>query len=200
MRFADEFSIAKTSLDVPENAVLPHPLLVELRTGTSCTREIGSDLMGTANTAVQQDARFRDFGGESRSLLGFVRMPARPELVRRAREFTRWTFELSQLPEGTIDAAVLVVSELVTNVVRHNDGEPEPIAELVLLAESGDTVRIEVHDSGRYPLEPRTSRLSDESGRGLKMVAAVASRCGVDATPAGKRVWCELKASGEACR
>ncbi|WP_370335858.1 ATP-binding protein [Catenulispora sp. MAP5-51] len=148
--------------------------------------------MGTANTAVHQHARFRDSAGEPRGLLGFVRMPARPELVRRAREFTRWTFELAQLPEGTIDAAVLVVSELVSNVVRHGDGEPEPIAELVLLAQPGDTVRIEVHDSGRYPFEPHGSQIADESGRGLMVVAAVASRCGVVATPAGKCAWCEF--------
>ena len=153
--------------------------------------------MGTLNAAVQQHARYEDGSIESRSVLGLVRLPARPELVRRAREFTRWTFEVSQEPEGLIDDAVLVVSELVTNVVRHSRSGPEAIAELVLLSVPGDAVRIEVHDSGRYPLKPRTSRLAEESGRGLKVVAAVASRCGVDVTPSGKRVWCELKPAAE---
>jgi len=153
--------------------------------------------MGTLNTAVQQHARYEDGSIESRDVLGLVRLPARPEEVRRAREFTRWTFEVSQESKSLIDDAVLVVSELVTNVVRYSDSGPEPIAELVLLAVPGGAVRIEVHDCGQYPLKPRTSRMADESGRGLKVVAAVASRCGVDVTPSGKRVWCELKPAAE---
>ena len=153
--------------------------------------------MRTLDTAVQQHARYEDGSIESRSVLGLMRLPARPELVRRAREFTRWTCEVSQEPESLIDDAVLAVSELVTNVVRYGQRGPEPIAELVILAVPGGVVRIEVHDSGRYPVVPRNSRIADESGRGLKVVAAVASRCGVDVTPSGKRVWCELKPAAE---
>lgn len=152
--------------------------------------------MGTLNTAVQQHARYEDGSIESRSVLGLVRLPARPEEVRRAREFTRWTFEVSQEPESLIADAVLAVSELVTNVVRHSHSGPEPIAELVLLALPDDVVRIEVHDCELYPLKSR-SRIAEESGRGMKVVAAVASRCGVDVTPVGKRAWCELKPAAE---
>lgn len=103
-------------------------------------------------------------------------------------------------PEAVMDYAVLVTSELVSNAVQHAGGE----LVLVVLAGSGK-VRTEVHDQGD-PIEPtlfaaggvgqdaRRAAVTDQRGRGLLIVAAVADRWGTteqEPTP-GKSVWFEL--------
>ena len=100
-------------------------------------------------------------------------------------------FALSYLrdavPTDVLDAAELVVTELVTNAVLHG----APPVRLVVGVE-GDAARIEVSDSSRaLPVRPRSST-DGMTGRGLALVDAVSDDWGVRPTPgqdAGKAVW-----------
>ncbi|MCE7078698.1 ATP-binding protein [Streptomyces sp. ST2-7A] len=97
-----------------------------------------------------------------------------------------------------VDTARLLVSELVTNVFRHTSVSLVTIRTTL----NGDRVRIAVSDdSPTQPAVPpspdrlRTGR-DTEDGRGLFLVAALASDWGLVPRPRtegiGKTVWCEL--------
>ncbi len=118
-----------------------------------------------------------------------VTLPAAPQAARIARAFTRRaliTWDLMHLEE----AAVLLVSELVANVVRHTQ---TGAALMVLRLEcAGTCLRIEVEDTDpRWP-QPRQSAGLCESGFGFVLVEALAGKWGVRETHAGKAVWTEL--------
>ena len=97
-----------------------------------------------------------------------------------------------ELPRATAEDALLIVSELVTNAVRH--GQPEIVLQLDL---GDDRIRIEVHDGGdELPLVPADQPAVDRpTGRGLLIVAATASDWGITrpTTGSGKTVWAELR-------
>jgi hypothetical protein len=87
-------------------------------------------------------------------------------------------------PEG-LDALRLLASEVVANVVVH----ARTSMQLRAWVEHG-CVRIEVSDD--LPPDPAV-RPGDGEAYGLRLVEALASRWGVDATPEGKTVWFELR-------
>lgn len=90
-----------------------------------------------------------------------------------------------------IDAAQLCVTELVTNVIRHvGPGTPAELS----MGMSGTSVRIEVQDPDLRVL-PTLVHATEESetGRGMAIVDAVATRWGVlIQSPERKVTWCEL--------
>ena len=82
----------------------------------------------------------------------------------------------------------LLVSELVTNAVRHSGQGPE--SRIVLAARlHPNHARIEVRDGGPG-FDPDVRH--DTSGFGLRMLDALASRWGVDRDDSGTRVWFEV--------
>ena len=85
----------------------------------------------------------------------------------------------------------LVVTELATNAVVHAGS-----AFSVSLTPSGGAIRISVGDT--LPLGPRGAdqELTAAPGHGLGVVAAMATRWGVETVPGGKAVWAELPLSG----
>jgi anti-sigma regulatory factor (Ser/Thr protein kinase) len=91
-------------------------------------------------------------------------------------------------PEDPIaDDVELIVSELVTNVVRHTlDGglleawDPKPEVPL----------RLEVSDTDQSPVSPIEG--SEQGGHGLHIVESIADSWGVRSTDRGKTVWAEL--------
>jgi len=86
------------------------------------------------------------------------------------------------------DDAELLVSELVANVVRHV-GLPMTVR----LARRPDLVRVEVDDPSATAPLVRHPDSEKESGRGLLLVAAMASRWGTELhRDDGKTVWFEL--------
>lgn len=126
-------------------------------------------------------------------VLGCLRLPALPACVGRARRFARMVLELSEAEPGPIAEVEVIASELMTNVVVHDDWDLEPFA-LVVLARKGAMLRLEVHDSYAYMGELKTPDETSEDGRGLTIVAELAERWGMDETPDGKCVWAELTA------
>lgn len=88
--------------------------------------------------------------------------------------------------------AELLVSELVTNALRHG----RPPVELRLNAAPEKVLRIEVLDTadGADPVQSHAA-LDAVSGRGLGIVAALAVRWGTEHLDSGKVVWAELDPS-----
>lgn len=86
----------------------------------------------------------------------------------------------------------LLVSELVTNAVRHAGLRRGQHIRLIVDVE-GHIVRVEVHDPGRgfTPRAP-TPDPARASGWGLYLVEELADRWGVDRAGRGTRVWFEL--------
>lgn len=113
-------------------------------------------------------------------------LPAVPESVAFARALVD-AIE-PPLPEDTHRSARLLVSELVTNAIRHGAGT----AVRVRLERGRDVLRIEVHDGGDgFVARPRQPDHHKGSGWGLHFVSRLARRWGVDADE-GTTVWLEL--------
>ncbi|MEU6850630.1 ATP-binding protein [Actinacidiphila alni] len=115
--------------------------------------------------------------------------PHGPRSVGKARHLLARTLEEWGLPHLS-DAAELVVSELVTNSVRH---AAEPRGRLIYtrFQRVGDSVRIEVHDANDSKPERREVPSDEETGRGLYLVQAITGgQWGVsDRKGVGKQVW-----------
>ncbi|MHC5907314.1 SpoIIE family protein phosphatase [Streptomyces sp. S6] len=114
------------------------------------------------------------------------RLAPEPAQVRRARaavaeQLHEWG--LARL----VDNAVLMVSELVTNAVRHAPGQA-----VVLRLVRGETLLCEVDDAGHELPTFLDAGALDEAGRGLRVVSTLAREWGASRSGAGKSVWFEL--------
>ncbi|GGN04167.1 SpoIIE family protein phosphatase [Streptomyces fuscichromogenes] len=115
---------------------------------------------------------------------------AEPERVAEARQHVRELLHDWGSPDQ-VDSAVLLVSEMLTNVLVHTD------ADALLLAEvSGQApercLRVEVTDGGDdLPHKRRPGELAS-SGRGLVLIEILADAWGVDPRGQGKSIWFEL--------
>lgn len=115
--------------------------------------------------------------------------PADPGAVRAARAAVRGRLREWGL-DGLADIAALLVSELVTNSLRHATG---PIGvRLVRPGRADGVLLVEVSDPLPDPPRERVARPEDESGRGLQLVAHAARRWGTRPGVTGKTVWFEL--------
>jgi serine/threonine-protein kinase RsbW len=112
-------------------------------------------------------------------------LPNDDTAARRARNAVRTTLKRWHL-YGLIDDAVLAVSELTTNAVRH--GLP-PI--LLFVRRGFAHVRIDVGDARPDGLAPRQDPAEfRESGRGLDIVSSVSDEAGSESIPDdGKTVY-----------
>lgn len=114
-----------------------------------------------------------------------------PEAVRHARRFTRRTLRAWGVTEET-DAALLVVSELVTNALVHTEGQVR--LDLTLVSHR---LRIAVADgSPRTPVKPPSIGWEATGGRGIYLVEALSAAWGTLPVGGGKQVWCELPLRG----
>ena len=130
-----------------------------------------------------------------------IAFTAAPAAVRRARHWIAAQLARTD-PAELIDAAVLLVSELVTNAVHASaaaagsSGSADPGRVELAVARTRDTVRIEVSDSAHGSLPaPSDPSADDESGRGLQVITALTRQWGCRSVQRGKVVWCELAAA-----
>ncbi|MFB7506097.1 SpoIIE family protein phosphatase [Streptomyces broussonetiae] len=111
-------------------------------------------------------------------------LPADPAVVADARKEAARQLDEWGLEELAFTVE-LVVSELVTNAIRHAHG---PIR-LRLIREH--TLICEVSDGGATAPHLRHPRTMDEGGRGLLLVSQFAERWGTRFVPSGKVIWAE---------
>jgi anti-sigma regulatory factor (Ser/Thr protein kinase) len=113
--------------------------------------------------------------------------PATADSVPLARRLALQS--LPALGPDVRDRVALVVSELVTNCVRH--ARTDFRLEVTLF----DTeVHIEVSDQGAGRVDIKSPTLAEPHGRGLQIVRGLAHGWGVIPAPvgAGKTVWCDV--------
>lgn len=90
---------------------------------------------------------------------------------------------------GVVEEAQLLVSELVTNAVRHG----APPIELQVRCAGGDRLQVRVRDSHPGVPRPREADLDAEGGRGLMLVDLVSDAWGHEEDLDGKTIWFTLK-------
>ncbi|WP_414168660.1 ATP-binding protein [Streptoverticillium reticulum] len=112
-----------------------------------------------------------------------------PERVARLRRTICAPLKLWGVPD-LVEAVQLCVTELVTNVITHvGAGTPT----WVTMTANEACLRIEVSDTDAEAMPSLACTAStQETGRGLGIVAIVADRWGVIPHEHGKVVWCEL--------
>lgn len=127
---------------------------------------------------------------------------AEPERVAAARQHLRELLH-DWADDEQIDSAVLMVSEMLTNVLVHTDGHALLVAEVTCgeaaaRGEAARRLRVEVADpSDELPHKRRPGEMAS-SGRGLVLMEMLADAWGVDPRGEGKSIWFELYESAEA--
>lgn len=120
----------------------------------------------------------------SRDQVASWRFPPEASAVADCRRRVRGQLERWGLDSHAFTAE-MVVSELVTNVIRHATGT----ATVRLIRDQALT--LEVSDEATTAPHLRHARIQDEDGRGLLIVAALTDRWGTRYTEEGKTVWTE---------
>ncbi|GAA1226456.1 hypothetical protein GCM10009665_16240 [Kitasatospora nipponensis] len=115
-------------------------------------------------------------------------LPAAVEAVPSLRHFARAMARSWHLPDSTRETLTLIVTELVTNVIRHS-GSPDVA---LLLTSDAVTVTIQVRDRGQWRARSTGTALDACSGRGLHLVEAYAGCCSLRPTAVGTQVTAEL--------
>jgi anti-sigma regulatory factor (Ser/Thr protein kinase) len=99
-----------------------------------------------------------------------------------------------RIAPSVVEDAQLIVSELVTNAVRHS-GVPAGGVVVLCVELTGTMLRLEVTDPGRGGLiAPRAPDFEHGGGFGLHLVRALSERWGLEQLAAGgTRVWAHLR-------
>jgi anti-sigma regulatory factor (Ser/Thr protein kinase) len=99
------------------------------------------------------------------------------------------------VPAPLLNDVIAVVGELVGNAIRHAEALPGGVVRISwrLRPDTG-TVEVRVTDGGAGERAPSTRPAGPEAldGRGLHIVAALASRWGVERDGLGQSVWAEV--------
>lgn len=125
-----------------------------------------------------------------------LRLPFAARCVASARRAMVADLTAAGVPRRLVDDAVLVVSELLGNAVRHARPLPDPARMEVSWAVTDvATVRVEVTDGGALTF-PQAARpgLGATGGRGLAIVEELADSWGVTEHGDGCTVWALLRA------
>lgn len=131
-------------------------------------------------------------GGATHPRSGVFDLPAVPAAVGLARASVRRLLDRWGTGDGTTDNAVLVISELVTNAVKHTASDRIVCRVQV----DGRLLHIEVEDENRAGTLPTRRRPGpdDQGGRGLLLVGMLSGDWGVRDAPhgSGRVVWAVL--------
>jgi anti-sigma regulatory factor (Ser/Thr protein kinase) len=125
-----------------------------------------------------------ELGGRELDLV----VTAEPRAAADARDTVRAALARSR-PDVCEDVRLLV-SELVTNAVRHGGLRPDDEVHVHVIA-TAEAVRVEVTDPGRGFDPAAVPRPHDTGGYGLYLVQRLADRWGVEPDD-GVSVWFEL--------
>ncbi|MET9884753.1 ATP-binding SpoIIE family protein phosphatase [Streptomyces sp. NPDC006430] len=110
------------------------------------------------------------------------------EAAPRARAFAQGVLASWRFPVELCDLGVLAASELVANSLQH--GTP-PMR--LRLRRTDRRLIVEVTDGDDHLPRRRRAEPADETGRGISIIATIASSWGCRRTPGGgKAVWCEF--------
>ena len=116
-----------------------------------------------------------------------VRLAREPASAAEARSQVRAAIAVWNAPVDK-DVAVLLTSELVTNAVKHAEGES-----VVLGIRCGrGRLRVDIHDMSPAPPVLTSASAGAEEGRGLMLVSDLAAEWGSYRTPLGKAVYFTL--------
>ncbi|MFE7445121.1 ATP-binding protein [Streptomyces chartreusis] len=118
-------------------------------------------------------------------------LPRRPASVPAARHLVDGLLQTWKCPLDTVEIALLVVTELLTNAVQHADG-PRIICNVSL---APGVLMLSVTDTGNRSDDDVAATSTtepaalEEDGRGLAIVTALATDWGTHSTPSGHEVW-----------
>jgi anti-sigma regulatory factor (Ser/Thr protein kinase) len=113
-------------------------------------------------------------------------LPPEPMSATVARQVTRKHLAVS-CPSEAVEIAALLVTELVTNAVLH-------ARTAIVLAVDCAPGRVFIRVADRSASVPRhrTYGTDAATGRGIALVDELATSWGVERSPHGKAVWCEI--------
>ena len=115
-------------------------------------------------------------------------LPANTAAARTAREAV--VFVAEGIPQQELETARLLVTELVTNSVRHAPNGRRATVDLTVSVER-NLLHIEVADRSPTPARPKPP--SHEGGYGLALVDAMASRWGAEQRSGRNVTWFDLE-------
>lgn len=128
--------------------------------------------------------------------MSIVHLPHAPASVSTARRRLNRDLLAWGVAEDVADDAVVILSELLSNALRHARPLPGGAGEVkVSWIKVGDTVELAVTDGGAIT-EPRKGQpaLSSLGGRGLGIVEILSQSWGVRRDEQGSTVWAHLHA------
>jgi anti-anti-sigma factor len=128
-------------------------------------------------------------GGATLPVRVDIELPSHPDSVGRARSALLQVSD--HVSPDCLEDLRLLVSELVTNAIRHSGASSDDVVRLLVEVDES-RVRIEVHDPGRgfVPPEPEPDP-ARSGGWGLYLVGELADRWGVE-DAGGSHVWFEV--------
>lgn len=119
-----------------------------------------------------------------------ITLPTDATAASQAREFLK-SVSCHAHHARVLNDALLLVSEVVANAVRH--GSPPVTATVACV--SDEVLQIRVTDGSPFPPRPRKADVLDDGGRGMTLVDLLSEDWGVDPTEDGKSVWFTLRAA-----
>lgn len=124
------------------------------------------------------------------------RLPRHRSTVPRARALLHAVIGGWGVGQEVLDAAELVLSELVTNALRARAPRDRQVGLHIAHSEVDGLLRLEVSDAGEGRPEVRSPSEDEADGRGLLLVEALTDRWGVQEREGGigKTVWAQIKA------
>lgn len=134
-----------------------------------------------------------EFGGQAGAGAGrTLRAPWRASSAARVRRALVKDLQARDLNEAVIDESEIVISELISNAIRH----ARPLSDGCLRVQwkvKAGVVEVEVTDGGGPSTpKPAPRALWAPSGRGLRIVRSLAHEWGVSENQRGVTVWASL--------